>query len=312
MARRAKWTGTISTGISLLLAGLILAQFIVPDMPEHQVHKTKPEPVPTPDPVQKPQPIPAALVLPAPPKPAPAKALPKVAEMKSQSQKTVQESPKPPVAPKRIEKVKAAPKPEPKPQPQMAPAKPKAPATYVPAAADVVEGRALLRTLEHGKGPLIEIAWPDDRSQHGRLFQHMTSCLGMRVAVMDKGSHLFVAEDASGKPWEINLDRYSGFLRQPTGWLSPSERKAEAMIRKHHNMTAHASGVRIFPRKVDAALLGGLRNYIGDRYGQAKSIRARYRLNGNVVIVEGLSVDGKAVAGRIGLKAQTSRCAWRT
>lgn len=309
MAGRSTWTGYVSTGISVLIAAVILAQFIVPEPQKPKVHKTKTEAVKTPEPVQEPDPIPTALVLPAPPKPAPPPPTPAPAP------KVVEAKPAPPepvrAAPKPVQKAKATSKPKPKPAPVKAPAKPKAPAPFVPAAADVIEGRTLLRTLEHGKGPLIEIAWPNDRSQHGRLFKHMTSCLGMRVAVMDGHSMLFVAEGLTGQPWDINLDRYSGFLRQPAGWLSPSERQAETAIRKHHQMKSGSSGVRIFPRPVDAALLGGLRKYIGDAYANAKSIRARYRLDGNVVIVEGLSVDGTSVPGRIGLKAQTSRCAWR-
>ena len=309
MARPGSWTGYVSTGISALLAVWLLALLIQPTPSKTKVHKSEAEPVKVQEPQSKPEPIPAALVLPAPPKPVQLKpATPKMAEALPQ--------PKPKKAvvketPKLVQKAKVVAKPKPKPKP-VAPAKPKTPPPFVPAAADVVEGRTLLRTLEHGKGPLIEIAWPNDRSQHGRLFKHMTACLGMRVAVMDNNSLLYVADGEAGKPWDINLDRYSGFLRQPAGWLSPSERKAETTIRKHHKMKSESSGVRIFPRKVDATLLGGLRKYIGDRYGQAKSIRARYRLSGNAVIVESLSVDGKAVAGRIGLKAQTSRCAWRT
>ncbi|MEG3619706.1 hypothetical protein V5T82_14670 [Magnetovibrio sp. PR-2] len=308
MARRTTWTGYVSTGVSALLAVWILALLIQPTPPQPKPGKTqaKPEDVAKAEPA--PEPIPAALALPAPPKPTPPKPAPtKGVKPKPQPEpvtETVQEAP-----PKPVHKAKVVQKSKPKPKPKP---KPKTPAPFVPAAADVVEGRTLLRTLEHGKGPLIEIAWPSDRSKHGRLFKHMTACLGMRVAVMDNSSHLFVAEGKTGQPWDINLDRYSGFLRQPAGWLTPLERNAETAIRKHHNMKSVASGVRIFPRQVDAALLGGLRKYIGTHYSTAKSIRARYRLNGTVVVVENLSVDGKAVAGRIGLKAQTSRCVWRT
>ena len=311
MARPGSWTGYVSTGISALLAVWLLALLIQPTPSKTKPHKPESEPIKVQEPQSKPAPIPAALVLPAPPKPiAPQPTAPKKIEAKPKpkpkpKKTVVKETPKP------VQEAKVAAKPKHKPKPAT-PTKPKIPAPFVPAAADVVEGRTLLRTLEHGKGPLIEIAWPNDRSQHGRLLKHMTACLGMRVAVMDNNSLLYVADGETGKPWDINLDRYSGFLRQPAGWLSPSERKAETTIRKHHKMKSGTSGVRIFPRKVDAILLGGLRKYIGDQYSKAKSIRARYRLSDNAVIVESLSVDGKSVAGRIGLKVQTSRCAWRT
>ncbi|MCW8914769.1 MAG: hypothetical protein OQK24_02825 [Magnetovibrio sp.] len=319
MTWRRKWTARISVVISLLFATWIVTMLVAQtSVPEQKVEAKEPKTPKEKTPNEKSNPIPTALTLPPPPAPTPTlKSGPvEVTEVKPEDRQKGKDQKLPG---KQTSKQKPTNTHRPKPKPAVKAndqakimPKPKEPTTFVPAATDMMEGRTLLRTLEHGKGPMIEIAWPDDRSQHGRLFKHMESCLGMRVALMDGQSRLFVADGAPGSSWNINMDRYSGFLRQPAGWLSPSEHNAEYAIRKHHSMKSQASGVRIFLRQVDASLLGGLRKYIGDGYDQTKSIRARYRLEGNTVIVEDLLVDGRPIPGRIGLKAQTSRCAWRT
>ncbi len=318
MSGRDTWMARLSLSVSVMLAVWIVMVLIAVDpILKRPAQATPPAPLKQEQGRESDQP-PPPLVLPAPPKPV-AEPSSKPAPMalanvtpKEPPQDKVQKppaKPEPPQAKTRKSPQKAAAKTSPKQAPKSAPL---AETVFVPAAGEVSTGRALLRTLEHGQGPVIEIAWPDDRSQHGRLFQYMTACLGMRVALMDGQSHLFIAEGTSGSVWDINMDRYSGFLRQPAGWLSPSEKNAEHAIRKHHDLKSEATGVRIFPRRVDAALLGGLRKYIGEGYGQAKSIRARYQFAGNAVIVDGLIVDGHPVAGRIGLSSRTARCAWRS
>jgi hypothetical protein len=117
---------------------------------------------------------------------------------------------------------------------------------------DVAQGRVLLRMLEHGAGPSIEIAWPDSARQRDKLFERLRSCFGMRLAAMDGGDRLYVAEGARGVPWELNLDRYSGFIRQPAGLLAKAEKRAFADIQSHHARLGGAQLVRLFPRQVDA------------------------------------------------------------
>ncbi|MBE0529634.1 MAG: hypothetical protein IH626_02335 [Rhodospirillales bacterium] len=161
------------------------------------------------------------------------------------------------------------------------------------------EGRALLRLLEHGSGPAIAIAWPSDTGQQTRLYQVLARCYGMRSIVMDGQGILYVADGARGHRWELNLDRFSGFVRQPLGFIAPEERAQAAAIRRHHTLDGSAGVVRIFPRRVDAVLLGGLRQVLGDSYGDARAIHAVYRLEGSRLFVEHIERDGVVVDGRI-------------
>ena len=65
--------------------------------------------------------------------------------------------------------------------------------------------------------------------------------------------------------------------------------------------------VRLFPRRVDALLLGGLRNLVGGDYAKYRAIRARYRLDGARVSVRDVIADGRSLIGRVDLTA-AARC----
>ena len=204
-----------------------------------------------------------------------------------------------PIPAPRIETAaRPAPKPEPKPEVRRADR------------ADMAAGRPLLRILEHGKGPTIEIAWPEGSAARRTLYAGLTRCYGMRVALFDDGGGLFVADGLPGARWEINLDRYSGFVRQPSGALAREEQRAAGRIRRHHGGLGAAREVRIFPRRVDSLLLGGLSGLLGDAYRSAGIIRAAYRGGGRDLTVGNITVDGKTVPGRIDLGA-AARCGRR-
>ena len=173
--------------------------------------------------------------------------------------------------------------------------------TVIADASTVTEGRALLRLLEHGSGPSIEIVWPPPASTRERLFQRFKSCFGMRVALMDGGGGLYVATGRQRRPWELNLDRYSGFVRKPTGRLAADERGELKDIRAHHGGLGETSPVRVFPRRVDALLLGGLRQLVGDDYGGVAAVRAAYRMREGSVLVVGVEADGRDLPGEIDL-----------
>ncbi len=170
------------------------------------------------------------------------------------------------------------------------------------------QGRALLRILEHGSGPSVEIAWPNDPSVRSRLYRELAGCYGMRLALMDRGGLLYAAEQAPGESWPINLDRYSGFVRQPSGALTPDERRKAKQIRAHHRGLGGHVAVRIFPRGVDALLLGGLRQLVGRDYPSLGSIRAAYQFEGRKLQIGKLIVDGRPLAGRIDLSRARRRC----
>ena len=171
----------------------------------------------------------------------------------------------------------------------------------------VQQGRTLLRILEHGEGPSVEIAWPASGKAREHLFQRFASCYGMRIALMDGGGRLFVSEGRRQSPWSINLDRYSGYVRQASGVTGRAERQAIGRIRAHHGKVNGATPVRLFPRRVDAVLLGGLHELLGGDYARANTIRATYQLNGGNVIVDAVIVDGRRVPGRIDLSLGTGR-----
>jgi hypothetical protein len=167
----------------------------------------------------------------------------------------------------------------------------------------VEQGRVLLRMLEHGRGPAIELAWPDRAGDQEQLYQTLRDCLGMRVALRDGAGRLYIANSPTGQAWRPNIDRYSGFARQPTGRLAAAERRDILNIGQHHNLSRQTRAIRIFPRRVDAQLLGGLRRLVGERYGRAHNIRAKYRLFADGVTIMGILVDGRSIAGGVALAA---------
>lgn len=178
----------------------------------------------------------------------------------------------------------------------------------VTASVEVVrEGRTLLRLLEHGAGPEIELAWPDSAAHRARLYQRLRDCYGVRVALMDGRDRLFAARGTVGAAWDLNLDRYSGFIRRPVGRLAQGEAEAAARIRAYHGGLPGARPVRVFLRRVDALLLGGLNRIVGPGYADRRTIRARYRLDGTRLLVERVEADGYALPGRIDLSAAARR-----
>jgi hypothetical protein len=168
---------------------------------------------------------------------------------------------------------------------------------------DVADGRALLRLLEHGSGPAIELAWPDSAKHRERMFTLLRDCFGMQVALMDAENRLYLAKGQPRQAWTPNLDRYSGFIREPAGALSRHERQAAERIRAFHGGLASSHLVRIFPRAIDARLLGGLRRLIGAPYTKLYGIHARYRLNGGRLLVEQIAADGRRIPGRLQLSS---------
>jgi hypothetical protein len=161
-------------------------------------------------------------------------------------------------------------------------------------------GRALLRLLEHGKGPSVEIAWPDAARDRARLHRILGRCYGMRLAVMDGADRLFAASDPAGSPWRMDLDRFSGFLRSPAGQPVADEGRVFAGLARRHRL-ADWRPVRVFPRAVDAVLLGGLQHVVGAAYGSAGAITASYALSGRRLMLSSIRVDGRAVIGAVDL-----------
>ena len=123
----------------------------------------------------------------------------------------------------------------------------------------------------------------------------------MTVAVMDSAGTLYRLDRRGAAPWTPNLDRYSGFVRRPSGRLAPEERRLLGRARPGER------AVRLFPRQVDALLLGGLQAVIGGDYGGLGVIRARYRLDGRQVLIDGIQGDGRPYPGQIDLSPAAAR-----
>lgn len=310
--------GGISVGLSALLAVLLTARLLAdaPATPREAqqagkqvaakpaVKKRRPQSVILPQP---PPPLGLSLAAPHPSMKPKAKAAP---------MKVLQPSPPKAAAPtaapvvKAIKVRKRPKKQKPGSSVKSEPAKQPAKKPIVERAAVAAQGRVLLRLLEHGQGPAIELAWPWNGPARARLYRRFRDCFGMQVALSlgpgrELGGQLFIAKGPAGAAWRPNRDRYSGFARQPSGRLAPAERDDLAAIAQHHglrhDLTAAAAAMRIFPRAVDARLLGGLDRQLAGGYGKAGSIRARYHLDGRRILVRDIQVDGRAIPGTVDL-----------
>ncbi|MCW9035540.1 MAG: hypothetical protein OQJ97_15075 [Rhodospirillales bacterium] len=266
------------------------------------------------------QATPSSIILPAPPPPPMpvAKAVPPKPKMQPEEKQVAKVIPKPITKPKSQPVKQVVRKPVPRkaiaPKPRPAQPNPKPEPTVSLASAGkkgLQEGRALLRVLEHGAGPMIEIAWPGSATQRDILYKRFSQCFGMRIALVDEQVGLFVDEGQPGRKWEINMDRFSGFLRQPSGGLARNERSKVQRIRHYHGGLNQASPIRLFPRNVDALLLSGLGEIVGSAYKNAKNIRATYRIEGQHTLVGGISVDGRPLPGTIDLSGAGRGCSRR-
>lgn len=171
-----------------------------------------------------------------------------------------------------------------------------------------VPGRTLLRLLEHGQGPQIELAWPADAVARANLFRHLTACHGMRVALLRHDGAIFLADGPRDLARQIDRDLYSGYARAPAGALADDERALIARIRGRHDLGLDTSPIRIFPRRFDADLLSGLRALIGPGYANSRKLHGRYVLGASGLSVRGIVADGRAVAGIISLRTGNRSC----
>ena len=171
----------------------------------------------------------------------------------------------------------------------------------IPDAATVADGRVLLRVLEQGAGPTIEIAWPEGTDARSRLYERLRNCFGMEVAMMDSHGQLFGLNDPISSPWRIDRDRYSSFVRDAGATATAGERDLASAIRRRHGGLSSARIVRVFPRNMDAVLLGGIRKLSGQEYESARMIHAGYELSAGELLVSNVSVDGSQSRGNISM-----------
>ena len=149
---------------------------------------------------------------------------------------------------------------------------------------DEINGRALVRLLEHGSGPNIRLAWPDRERNREHLFRMLTTCFGMKTGVMDRDGSVFSEGAAPGTPWPIDLDKYSGFLRHADGLLAPSEAKLVYRIAGRHRLAIEA-----FSRALEAIPVALASNAGEDQIDTLLKLRAAHR---NESVDFGVSKDG--------------------
>ena len=167
-----------------------------------------------------------------------------------------------------------------------------------------VAGRPLLRLLEHGRGPSVEIAWPGHSVARAKLYDLLRRCHGLRTVLL-RDQEILMSTRA-GAPETFDADRHSGFIRAIQG---PSPRREAARIEKlrgHHDARGGVP-VRLLSRQFDARLLGGLNDLVGTGYRGAKTVTARYAVAGDRIMVHGLVVDGSKIEGRIEID-RPARC----
>lgn len=279
-----KAAGAVSLGLSLTLAALLLVMTATADSGNSP--PSDPQPAEIEARFDTPQePDLGAVFLPPPPESAPAPeplTEPAVPPPEPPPKPPVAEAPAPEVV------VAAAPPPipqTPEPPPQAKPEPSPEPIAITPDS--IREGRALLRLLERGEGPDIEIAWPAAASDRAELYRLFGNCFGMRTVIMSAGGEMYGAGP-------FDSDRYSGFVRRPAGGLSAGERTHVNAIRSRYGLDG-GRVLRLFPRRVDAILLGGLRRIAGDSFDRGVRIRARYRAVATGIAVAEIQVDGRAV-----------------
>lgn len=169
------------------------------------------------------------------------------------------------------------------------------------AALPAEQGRALLRLLEAGGGPAISIAWPEDPAVRAELGRRLRACHGMTYALLGEDGTLSLPEGP------VDPDRFSLLMRVPSGPADTAEEAAgRALARRHPG--ARGMLVRLLPRRVDAAVLGGLHVLLGDSYYRAGQISAAYHLTHGQVLVGAVRSDGRAVPGQIRLPRATPSC----
>ncbi|MEH6496173.1 MAG: hypothetical protein V7740_10560 [Pseudomonas marincola] len=165
----------------------------------------------------------------------------------------------------------------------------------------VSEGRVLLKLLETGKGPDVEIAWPARSDQRQKLFNAFQTCLGTQTGLMMSSGSIYVAGGDRRQPMVINRDRTSLFLRQSAGVLPTDEARQHTAIRSYHGIKGGAP-VRVFQRVIDAALLGGLFRLVSADVTDNIRVRGQYGLKAGAITIENISVNGAKRSGHVEIR----------
>lgn len=165
------------------------------------------------------------------------------------------------------------------------------------------DGRRLLRLMEHGAGPDIQIAWPAERAARARLYDLLVRCYGVVSGFhLGEGKIITQKSGLTNSDGYLNLDLYSGFVRVIEGESPAAERQVLATLAPRARSAASATPVRIFPRAADALVLGSLQQLAKVNLAKAGSVRARYQYRHGDFVLHDLVLDGQPVPGAIAVQ----------
>lgn len=152
-------------------------------------------------------------------------------------------------------------------------------------------GGVLLSMMENGKGPDINIGWPNDSEGRNELFKTLRRCYGLQVLLVDKNNKLYRLVDRPGRSYSPDLSRTSGLARQVNGEISNAEKKLLRDIQSHHSLVKGMRPMRLFPRNFDRRLLAGFSEMGNSDLNRIKTLTARFRLQGTSLFVEKIRIN---------------------
>ncbi|WP_091990105.1 hypothetical protein [Pseudoalteromonas denitrificans] len=129
----------------------------------------------------------------------------------------------------------------------------------------------------NGKGPAIEIAWPNLTSEREMLFQLLTQCTGMRLGVLNAGNINLVENS------HVKNVKLSDFIRLIKGEMTKSEKYQFSSL-------AAGTPVRLFPLSIDLTLIKKLSQ--NKKYNQSKIITGQYQVAQGNIWLKNVTYDG--------------------
>lgn len=133
-----------------------------------------------------------------------------------------------------------------------------------------------------GKGPSIEVAWPNLVSEREMLFQLLTQCTGMRLGTLKNGEVNLIANS------HVKNVKLSDFVRIISGKMTKNEK---------YQFSNSQSGtpVRLFPLSIDINLIKKLSET--KAYYKSKSIKGQYQVALGNIWLKGITYDGIKTKG---------------
>lgn len=133
-----------------------------------------------------------------------------------------------------------------------------------------------------GKGPSIEVAWPNLVSEREMLFQLLTQCTGMRLGTLNNGDINLIANS------HVKNVKLSDFVRIINGKMTKSEKY-------QFSNTQSGTPVRLFPLSIDINLIKKLSET--KTYYKSKFITGQYQVALGNIWLKNISYDGIQAKG---------------